>query len=195
MKSAYEIAMQKAEEIDQEGKVSENEKLEKREKLKPILARFYKEKIDSEELWQELKEKDDSGLITEAQVMLSESLGLRSLPEQFKRRKEGILALETLKQRQNSSVIEQILNRMSSLQQKYKRKREDINEQFEKAKEQNSQMEMKPVQTQDGKTVMQLQSSVDEETKNRVSKAISQLEERSDKMFTDLMEELKEAMK
>lgn len=195
MKSAYEIAMKKAEKLDQEGKTSENEKMEKREELKPLLAQFYKEKIDSEELWQELKKKNDDQLLPEAQVMLAESLGLRTLPEQFARRKEGILALETLKKKQNSSVIEQILNKISSLQQKYKRKREEITEQFEKQKEQNSQLQMKPVQTQDGKTVMQMQSSVDEETRDRVNKAITQLEERSDKMFTGLIEELKDAIR
>jgi hypothetical protein len=194
VKSAYEIAMKKAEKLDQEGKISENERMEMREELKPLLARFYKEKIDSEELWQELKEKGDNQLLAEAQAMLSESLGLRTLPEEFDRRKEGILALETLKQKQNSSVIEQILNKISSLQQKYKRKRENITEKFKKQKEQNSQMQMKPVQTKDGKTVMKMQSSVGEETRERVNKAISQLEERSDKMFTDLIEKLKEAI-
>ncbi|MDI3547460.1 MAG: hypothetical protein PWR10_1112 [Halanaerobiales bacterium] len=190
IKSAFEIAMEKANQID-DHLTPEEERLVKREQLKPLLARFYKGEIDAEGLWQNLKEEQDCEVLEEAQLLLIDSLGLRTPEEQFKRRKEAILAIETLKEEQNSSFLEQILNQVHSLQEKYTRERKRINDLLEKEIKNNSQMRMRPVRTQDGKTVMKLESAIDEKTERRFKNSLTELEARSGEMFNRLLKELK----
>lgn len=190
MKSAYEIAMERVSEIDDEFS-EEEELLFKREELKPLLAKFYKGRLDADNLWQKLKEKDDPQLYREAQCMLVDSIGLKSTSEQLKKRKEGILAVENLKGGDKTSFLEQALSQIRNLQQKYKSEREGLEERIKHAME-NAEMGMKPVQTQDGQTVMKLEPSLDEETREQFKKARNQLETQSKEMLNRLLAEIKE---
>ncbi|MFW5999728.1 MAG: hypothetical protein ACOCQC_03590 [Halanaerobiaceae bacterium] len=190
IKSAYEIALEKVDEMEEE-KFSQSSSLEVRENIKPLLASFYKGKIDSDELWQELQ-GEDSEILREAQVLIAESLGLRTSEEDLKKRKKGILAIENLKERQNSSMLEQILNKIGSLQEKYSRERKQMEERI-KQQRQNSQMKMKPVRTEDGRTVMKMEADMDEEQKRQFNESLSRLEQRSSEMMDGLLAELKEA--
>ncbi|MFW5786698.1 MAG: hypothetical protein ACOCV3_00365 [Halanaerobiales bacterium] len=189
IKTAYEIAMEKADELAESDEQSD--KLAKKEEIKPIMSRFFRGKIDTEDLWQEIKDKEDEEYYVQAQELIIDSFGLRNSDEEFDRRKEGLLALESLKGRQNSSMLEQILGRLNKLRREHQQQRKSMEERFKKEMEERSQMQMKPVQTEDGRTVMKLESGVDEETRQKVQKQLSQLEERSEQMFTDLIEELK----
>lgn len=189
MKTAYEIAMEKAAKLD-DGLTPEEEKMIIQDELKPIMAEFYKEKIDAEELWQKLKGKDDETYYSQAQSLMLDSIGLRTTEQQLKRRKEGILAVESLKAEQNHSFIEQYLNQISELQQKYKTERERIRSMMEEAVE-NAEMQMKPVQTEDGRTVMKMEPSLNEEQQQRFKNALSELEANSSEMLTRLLDEMK----
>lgn len=191
MKSAYEIAMEKAAQIDKE---ADGGSMEKKEKLKPLLSRYYRDKIDCEELWQELKDEADEEMFRQAQEMLIESLGLRNTEEQFARRKEAIQAIESLKQEQNNSVLAQFLDKIDNLQQQYKKEKEQLQAQIEQQLDQNSQMQMKPVKAKDGRTVMKLQSGVDQETRQKIKKARGQLEDNYNKRFTMLVEKLEKSI-
>ena len=192
IKSAYEIAMEKVNDMDEE-EFADNSNLEKREKIKPLLARFYRGKIDSDELWSELKGEEEDYL-AEAQVLIADSLGLRTTDEEFKKRKRGILAIENLKNRQNSSMLEQILNQIKSLQDKYGRQREQVEEQI-KQQQKNSEMKMKPVRTQDGRTVMKMENGMDENKKRQFNESLTRLEKRSAEMMDGLIAELKDAVR
>ncbi len=191
IKSAYEIAMERAEEITKEA----DGKQSKISKLKPLLARFFKGKVDADSLWGELKEEEDPDLPGEAQEMLIESLGLRTIPENFKRRREAILGLESLKSEQNSSMIEQLLQKAKQLQQNYESEREQLEERIKSELERNSQMQMKPVQTEDGQTVMQLESGVDNQTQKRFNKMLSDFEENYSRNFSALINKMKELVR
>ena len=192
IKSAYEIAMEKVNEMDEE-EITGNSNLEKREKIKPLLARFYRGEIDSDELWSELKGEEED-FLEEAQVLIADSLGLRTSSEEFKKRKKGILAIENLKKRQNSSMLEQILNQIKSLQDKYGRQREQVEEQI-KQQQNNSEMKMKPVRTQDGRTVMKMEKGMDENKKRQFNESLTRLEKRSAELMDGLIAELKDAVK
>lgn len=98
---------------------------------------------------------------------MAESLGLKISPEDIKKRKEGILAIESLKQDNNSSILEQLLNQITMLVENYSQERERIEEQFKNLVEKNSRLKIKPVKTRDGKTVMQVQSDVDDDIKKK----------------------------
>lgn len=192
IKSSYEIAMERAKKLSEEDEMSEEESrdIEMKEELKPLMSKYFKEEIDAEELWEELKDKGDDYL-AKAQELIIESLGLRSSDEIFEKRKEGILAIENLKNDPNSSIIEQILSKLNQVENQYQQKREQMEEQFKERMEQQAEMQMKPVQTEDGKTVMKLDSGVDRETQQQMKQQIAQLEEQSEQMFTSLVEDLK----
>lgn len=192
IKSSYEIAMERAEKLTEEDESSEeeNRNIEIRENLKPLMSKYFKEKIDAEELWQELKNKNSDYLV-KAQEMIIESLGLRTSDQDFSRRKEGVLAIENLKSKPNSSIVEKILKKMKEVEKRHKEKREQMEEQFKQRMEQQSEMQMKPVQTEDGKTVMKLDSGVDKKAQQQMKQQLSQLEEQSEEMFNSLVEDLK----
>ncbi|MFW6006346.1 MAG: hypothetical protein ACOCQ5_00040 [Halanaerobiales bacterium] len=192
IKSSYEIAMQKAKEISKNTSSEEESRLEIRDELKSILADFYQEELDAEGLWVELEDKDEDYLI-EAQLLIIESFGLRTTEKDFNKRKEALLGIESLKNKSHSSRIEQTLNKINQLQQQHQQQRENLENQLQQEAE-NSQMQMKPVQTEDGRTVMKLEQGVDQETKQRYNKAISELENKSSQRFSLLIEELEEVI-
>lgn len=192
MKSAYEIALEKAEKIVDD--IQEDESLVKREKVKPLLAQFFKGKVDADELWQKLKSKDDPEIFAQAQLILIDSLGLQSSKLELEQRKKGILAVETLKIKQNSPLLEQTFAQITNLIEQYNREKENLTKQIEELMEQNSEMKMKPVQTQDGQTVMQLDSDLDDETKKSFAQEIKRLETIYNSKFKQLINTLKKEL-
>lgn len=193
IKSALEIALEKTNNLEQE-LTAEEIQLEKRERVRPMLAKFYKEEIDAEGLWKILKEEEDQDLLNQTQLFLVESLGLKTSEEQFKRRKEGVLAIETLKEGGNSSFFEQVLNQLNTLQQQYNQELEEIQEQLKEMKEHNSGVQMRPVRTRDGRTVMQLGSDLDQEIKKQFSQRIAQLEELYNNRFKQIIDHLRQEL-
>ena len=189
IKSAFEIAMERAEQIDDKF-TAEEEEMFKREKVKPLLTKFYKNKINAEGLWQKLKEENDVELYNQAQLLLLDSIGLKTTTEQLKKRKEGILAVENLKGSSNTSIFEQAIEQIAKLQKKYRDEYERYQKMYEEAVE-NAEMSMKPVRTRDGKTVMQLQQSLDEDTEKQLKNALTQLETQSKQMLNQLLNDIK----
>jgi hypothetical protein len=189
VKSAFEKAMEKAAEIG-ELTPEEKERIEDQEKIKSILTEFYKGQIDRDGLWQKLKGNEPS-LLKEVQQYLIESLGLGSTPEEFQQRKEGILAVETLKAKQNVPAIEQMLNSVKVLQKEYQDGKEKAEEELREAIEQNPQLRLRPVRTPDGRTVLQAAYSVDEAVQARLSEFMSQHEEKYSQKLVRLIEKLK----
>ncbi len=189
VKSAFEKAMEKASEIG-ELTPEEKEEIKDQEKIKSILTEFYKGQIDRDGLWQKLKGSKPS-LLKEAQQYLIDSLGLGSTPEEFQQRKEGILAVETLKAKQNVPAIEQMLNSVKILQKEYQDGKEKAEEELREAIEQNPQLRLRPVRTPDGRTVLQAAYSVDEALQARLSEFMSQHEEKYSQKFVRLIEKLK----
>lgn len=189
VKSAYEKAMEKIAEI---GKLTpeEKERIKDQEKLKLILAEFYKGQLDRDGLWQKLKGSKTS-LLKEAQQHLIDSLGLGSAPEEFQQRKDGILAIEALKEKQNVSAIEHILNSIKTLQKEYREGEERAADELRAAIERNPQLRLQPVRTQDGRTVLQAALSVDEAVQARLAESLSEHEEIYSLKFTRLIEKLK----
>ena len=189
VKSALEIALEKAGEI---GGLSreEKERIQEEEKAASVLRDFYLGRLDSNGLWQRLKGSRPLVLRT-AQISLIETLALGSLEEEFQRRKQAIVALETLKERPNTAVIESGLNAVAALQKDYEEMREKVVEDLKKQIEKHPQLRMQPVKTADGKTVVQMALSVDEAVKSRLAEHLSEHEEEYSREFSDLIGEVK----
>lgn len=188
VKSAYEKAMEKIASIG-DLTPEEKEKIKEQEKVRSILAEYYKRHIDKDGLWERLKGSKPS-LLKEAQKHLIDSIGLSDVPEEFQLRKDGIIAIENLKRKKNISVIEHILNSIMTIQKEYIQGKERAEEELREAIETNPQLRIQPVRTPDGRTVYQAAVSVDEAVQARLSEFLSEHEKRYGMQFSKLIEKL-----
>ena len=192
VKSAFEKAMEKAAAIG-ELTPEERERLKGEEKLRSLMAEFYKGQLDRDGLWQKLKGSKPS-LLKEAQLTFIDSLGIGSSPDEFQKRKDAILAIETLKERQNTSAIEHILDSLKILQNEYREGKEKAAQELRTVIESNPQSRVQHVRTPDGR-IVQAALSVDEAVQVRLAEFLSEHEERYGMKFDGLIEKLKKEIK
>jgi hypothetical protein len=193
VKSAFEIAMEKAGSI---GALSEEEKerMKDEEKVISILKEFYNRRIDSNGLWQQLQGSKAS-LLRTAQLNIIKSLGLGNATEELENRMHGILAIETLKKKPNTAVIESALRAIRDLQKDYEGMKERVMEDLKRQIEMHPQLRMQPVRTPDGRTVRQMTLSVDEAVKARLGEYLSEQEKQYNEEFSGIIMELEEQIK
>ena len=190
VKSAFEKAMEKAAKI---GEITpqEKEQLKEQEELKKWLAEFYRGNLDRDGLWQQLKGKKPF-ILKKAQQSLIDSLGLSSNPEELKTRRDGIVAIETLKETQNTPVIEQILDSIEMLQGEYQDRKERIADEIRAEIERNPQMRLKPIRTPNGRTAFQATLSIDEAVQANLSELLAEHEKVYSAEFIRMIYKLKQ---
>src|SRR6056297_96521 len=188
MKSAYEKAMERADEVYGQSYKDVNS-LEIREELKEIMAPFFKEEMDAEGLWHDLEGKEEAYL-KEAQLMLIESIGLRNSSEQIERRKEAVVAVESLKDSGNSSFFEKQFTQAQSLQQQYQTQKKQLDEQVQQHLEQAQGQGQNPLaasQNRNGDG----QSGMNAQMRQQLAQKVSEFQEGYNKRFSKLIEEMK----
>jgi hypothetical protein len=144
----------------------EKERMKYLDLLTSLLSGFYKDQLSPEGLWKELRDYKDSGkgyLLREAQVKLIDSLSMAGDTVELQKRKGGILAIETLKDDQNTAVLEQSLNSIEGLQTRYREEMEEAYNSLKAQVERNPQLRMQ--QVQQGQSPMVIQLTVDEAVK------------------------------
>jgi len=193
VKSAFEKAMEKIKEIQGLGP-EEKDEMKDRQKLISVLAAFYKGDIKRDEIWQKLKGMRPS-LLKEAQENMVNSLRMGNIPEEFQIRKDGILAIEALKDMQNMTAIENSLSAVDRVQREYIDIRQRAVEELRAAIEENPKLRVRPVRTPDGRTVLQATPSVDEAVQARVGEFLAEHEKRYEGMFFKAIERLKKELK
>lgn len=188
VKSALELALEKADKI---GVLSAEEKalMQDEAKITEILREFFLGKIDSNGLWKKFRGGKPE-LLRSAQMSLIDTLSLNGMPEELQSKKEGILAIETLKEQPNTVVIESSLQAIEVLRKEYEGMKEQIAADLTKHIEGNPQLRMKQVRTPDGRT-MQVAVSVEEAVKAKLDEYLSQHEEQYANDFSGIIEELK----
>ncbi|MGA8849333.1 MAG: hypothetical protein WB564_05865 [Dehalococcoidia bacterium] len=124
----------------------EKEKMRDSEKVNALLSEFYQGQINPESLWKRLKEEGKPSLLKEVQVRLVDSLNFGSTPAELQRKRDGILAIETLKKEQNTSIIELNLNLMEDLQKRYRTEIEQAYNGIRAEVERNPRLRVKQVQ-------------------------------------------------
>jgi len=189
VKSALEIALEKADKV---GVLSaeEKERMQDEGRIAEIMKDFFQGRIDSNALWQKLKGGKPS-VLRMAQMTLIDSLSMNSLPEQMEARQKGILAVESLKEEQNTVVIESNLKALAVIAREYEEVKAKVAADLRKHVESNPQLRMKPVRTPDGKTMMQMAVTVDEAVKAKMDEFLSEHEEQYANEFAGVIEELK----
>jgi hypothetical protein len=173
----------------------EKQKMLDSEKVNSLLSEFYQGQIDPESLWKRLREEGKPSLLREAQVRLVDSLGFGSTPAELQRKREGILAIETLKKEQNTSVIELNLKRMEELQKKYRTEIEQAYDGIRAEVERNPRLRVK--QVQQGQNTVVIQLTVDEAIKQlpQWRDFLSNQEKRYSQEFARVMEKSKRELK
>jgi hypothetical protein len=173
----------------------EKERMLDSEKVTSLLSEFYQGQINPESLWKRLKEEGKPSLLKEAQVRLVDSLSFGIPPAELQRKREGILAIETLKEEQNTSVIELNLNRMEELQKRYRAEIDQAYNGIRAEVEKNPRLRMK--QVQQGQNTMVVQLTVDEAIKQlpQWQDFLSDQGKRYSQEFATSMENLKRELK
>jgi hypothetical protein len=173
----------------------EKEKMLDFEKVNSLLSEFYQSQIDPESLWRRLKEEGKPSFLKEAQVRLVDSLSFGSTPAELQRKKDGILAIETLKKEQNTSTIELNLNWMEDLQKRYRAEIEQAYNGIRAEVERNPRLRVK--QVQQGQNTMAIQLTVDEAIKQlpQWREFLSSQEKRYSQEFARVIEKLKRELK
>jgi len=173
----------------------EKEKVIDFEKVNSLLSEFYQGQIDPEKLWKRLKEEGRPSLLREAQMRLIDSLNFGSTPAELQRKRDGILAIETLKEEQNTSVVELNLNMIEDLQNRYKAEIEQAYTVIRAEVERNPQLRVK--QVQQGQNTMIVQLTVDEAIKQlpQWRDFLSDQEKRYSQEFAKVVEKLKRELR
>ncbi|MFN2362764.1 MAG: hypothetical protein ABR596_00580 [Halarsenatibacteraceae bacterium] len=181
IKSSYEIAMERAEKIDVD---TDTEKLDLRSEIRPVLSKFFQDKIDADGLWEEFKDSEEERL-AEAQRMIVSSLGLNSNQEEIKLRKEGLMALEDLKEEAKPSELDQLMAKVSQVVQQYNQEQEQLQRKLE-----NMLRQAASTNGQQPNDVMELLGNLDENTQRQLQQARQEIEERFKEEWESLEEKL-----
>ena len=173
----------------------EKEKVIDSEKVNSLLSEFYQGRITPESLWGRLKEEGKPSLLKEAQIKLVDSLSFGSTPAELQRKKDGILAIETLKKEQNTSIVELNLDLMKDLQKMYRAEIEQAYNSIRAEVERNPQLRVK--QVQQGQSTMIMQMTIDEAIKQlpQWQDFLADQEKRYSQEFAKVMDKLKRELK
>jgi DNA anti-recombination protein RmuC len=186
--------MERAEELyeDDDGDNS----LEIRENLKDIMGPFFKAKMNAEELWDELKNADET-VLAEAQLMLVESIGLRNSTDQIKRRKEAVVALESLRETENSSYFEKAFTQAQSLQQQYETQKKQLDEQVQQALNgaQGQQNTLAAQAQAQAGSANEQNNGMSSQMQQQLAKKLSEFQKSYNQRFDKLIEEIKAKIK
>jgi hypothetical protein len=144
----------------------EKERMKDSDVIDSLLSEFYRDELNSEGLWRRLKELQEAGkgrLLREVQLRLIASLSLNSVSADVQKRKEGILALEGLKDEQHTSALEGGLNSIADLQIRYADEMQRVYEELRAQVERDPRLRVE--QVRQGQNTGLVQLSVEEAVK------------------------------
>lgn len=130
IKSAREIALEKSKKIERLS-AQEMSEIKQQEKIDAILAQYYKDQIESDDLWYRLKGISSKYLL-KAQNNFLQSLTFQSNDYDIKKRRTGILAIENLKESNQSSDIEYYLQQLIKIKDEFIKNKEQLRENLQK---------------------------------------------------------------
>lgn len=173
----------------------ERERMRDSEVVDSLLAGFYRDEFDSEGLWRRLKEVHEAGkghLLREVQLRLIDSLSLNSGSADVQRRKEGVLALEGLKDEQHTSALEGGVNAIADLQRRYADEMQRVYEELRAQVERDPRLRVE--QVRQGQNTALVQLSVEEAVKRNPQwrDFLAQHESRYSEEFARMLQWLKD---
>lgn len=191
IRTAIEIAMDKAEKLTISKK--EKEQIEIKKKIDPVLAKFFKEELDPESLWKELKD-EKKPILKEIQARLIETITISLPQEEIKRRKNAVLALEHLKKNPDTAYVEKLLNSLEDVSINYLKEKEDFYNQLKTHIENNPNLLVRQINS--GGKKMAVRISVEEAINQSKdwNEFLSEHEKRYTAQFSDCLRQIKEEL-
>jgi len=188
IKSALEIALEKSKNID---KLSPQEmnKIKQQEKIDNILAKYYKDQIESNDLWQHLKDVSNQFLVM-AQNNFLQSLTFQNNDYEVKKRKDGILAIENLKKNNQSANIELYLEQLKNIQDKFQKNKEQVLKNLKEELEKDPQKRLQTVQQGNQTVVKQLNLEEALQQNQQLKQKLNQLEKQFKRKYSMVKEKL-----
>ena len=136
------------------------------EQLDVLVADYFKGNLSGDDFWQKLKEYKAKGsvdVLKAAQIKLIDTLRLGSNDEELAKRREGVLAIESLKGEKDMQMYEQGFDAIVGLQQQYSGEKQQVYDALKTQVEQDPNLRMQQVQ-QGGQTI-KMQLSVEDAIK------------------------------
>jgi len=188
IKSALEIALEKSKNIN---KLSPQElsEIKQEKKVDSILAKYYKDKIEPDELWKVLK-GFSSKLLIKAQNNLIQSLTFQNNDYEIKKRKNGILAIENLKEDNQSPDVELYLEQLKNIKNEFQQNKEKIIQNLKEELEKDPQKRLQTLQQ--GNQIIVKQLSLEEalEQNKQLKENLNHLERQLKEKFNLVKEKL-----
>ncbi len=154
IKTAIEIALEKAGMLD-ELTDEEKENIKNKKKLDPIMINFYRSKLQPEQLWAKLKGENES-FFKLAQYNIIDSLNFNLELEELLRRIKAVIAIESLKKDQNTSMIEENLGELENLKKRADEEKNQVFNEFKSQVEKNPQARTRVLEQNGAKVVIKL---------------------------------------
>lgn len=110
----------------------ERQALGRESRLNSVLSEYFKGDLDTDGLWKalnDLKRNEGQPVVAEAQGKLIDTLRLQMSKEEFERRRDGVLALETLKEQGNYGVVEAAFKSIEGLREQYQAAKDEAYQQ------------------------------------------------------------------
>jgi len=192
IKSAREIALEKSKKIERLS-AQEMAEIKQQEKIDAILAQYYKDQIESDDLWYRLKGISSKYLL-KAQNNFLQSLTFQSNDYDIKKRRTGILAIENLKESNQSSDIEYYLQQLIKIKDEFIKNKEQLRENLQKELARDPQ---KRLQTfQQGNQIIVKQLSLEEalDQNQQLKQHMQQTEKQFKKQFNFAKEKLSDIL-
>jgi len=192
IKSAREIALEKSKKIERLS-AQEMAEIKQEEKIDAILAQYYKDQIESDDLWYRLKGISSKYLL-KAQNNFLQSLTFQSNDYDIKKRRTGILAIENLKESNQSSDIEYYLQQLIKIKDEFIKNKEQLRENLQKELARDPQ---KRLQTfQQGNQIIVKQLSLEEalDQNQQLKQHMQQTEKQFKKQFNFAKEKLSDIL-
>jgi hypothetical protein len=190
IKSALEIALEKSKKIN---KLSPQElsEIKQEKKIDSILAKYYKNQIESDELWKVLKGFSNK-LLIKAQNNFIQSLSFQSNDYEIEKRKNGILAIENLKEDNQSSNIEIYLEQLKNIRDEFQKNKEKIIENLKEELERDPQKRLQTLQQGNQIVIKQLSLEEALEQNTQLKQNLNHFEKQLKEKFNLVKEKLSE---
>lgn len=193
IKTAMELAMEKLDQIEDLSK-EEKEEIEIKKKLSPVMADFYGNKLSAEDLWAKLKQETLS-MIVEAQRNIIDSIRFGIDESESKRRKDAVLAIETLKKDNKSSLVDQSLSYLENLRKKFLQEKESVYNSLKDSLENNPEALYKEIKQGGRKMMVQLTVEDAISQNPQWQKFLADNQERYGQEFQRVLDDLKSELK
>ena len=192
IRTAIEIAMEKAEKLSSLSQ-KEKEKIDIDKKIEPVISRFFKNELDPEGLWRELKDEKNP-VLKQFQEKLIDSLTMGLKQDELERRKNAVLALENLKKNPDTAYVEKLLNTLEDIGMRSVEEKDSFYNELKSIIEKNPRLQLRQVESGGRKAAVRITVEEAINQSKDWQEFVSQHEKRFSQDFTSCVEKIRQEL-